>query len=187
MSSILAPSHTVCLPFFFYDVLDNLVRLKSDLSVKEALSEAFEVVHKRNPSRAEIEQIAHRLQNEKDTAPAKEADRRLAKRDPKKSFGGRFSEWLEKLDATETCILVADFDPEKARNLYTKVDRTLVIKLAEVKIHCMQETANTQFEAVLFGMGGGYKGHMESDSDVINLSDSDKDHSTLLKSLGMMH
>lgn len=183
MASILAPSYSVCLSFYFYEVIAEIVKRSPEMEVRAALQEALETTHGRAPTRKEVEQAAIRLQEDsrKDGSEGNESSTAH-----KKGFAGGLFDWIQSLNAEDTCILVAEYDPDKAKHLYTKVDRDLVLAMAKVKTNLIRETAVVQFEAVLFGMGGGYKGHTAQDGQVINLSEMDHDP-TILKQLGMMH
>lgn len=76
----------------------------------------------------------------------------------KGNFSDYYNEFMDKMDMTETCLWLADFDPEKARRLYLLEDYEVVEKMADFKRGYTREQQRLLFEGPLFGFGGKYGG-----------------------------
>lgn len=76
----------------------------------------------------------------------------------KGNFSDYYNDFMDKLDMTETCLWLADFDPDKARRLYLREDYEVVEKMADFKRGYTREQQRLLFEGPLFGFGGKYGG-----------------------------
>lgn len=102
------------------------------------------------------ERLAAHGQKVADTAPAATPDGKKKAAQPAKEFCDYLNAWLAKLDMSETCLWVADFNPVEARRLYLVEDYEVVEDLAELKMGWEREKARLHFEGALFGFGGKY-------------------------------
>ena len=75
---------------------------------------------------------------------------------PAKAFSDYLNAWLAKLDMSEVCLWIADFNPVEARRLYLVEDYEVVEAMAELKQGWEREKARLHFEGALFGFGGKY-------------------------------
>lgn len=76
----------------------------------------------------------------------------------KRTFGSEFIGWFSRLDIEQTILLLADFDFDKAFKIYSEVPATIVDKMIETKMGYEWTWAESNFEAVVYGMGGSFKG-----------------------------
>ena len=171
----------VCLPFFFYELLEEHSQqgMTAD-SVVQAFTEAFG----KAPTEQTLKLIIERLM-----AEAKEVEEELSRprkgASHKKVFGTGLSEYLAHLDVDSLCLLLADHDPIKAKLIYSQVDMRHAIAAAKAKTGLLAELAGVWYEAVMFGMGGHYKGSGPKDK-VVDLTEDSSQAIPMLKSLGLM-
>lgn len=76
----------------------------------------------------------------------------------KRSFGSEFIKWFGRLDIEQTILLLVNFDFEKAYKLYSEVPASVVDRMIETKMGYEWTHAENNFEAVVYGMGGSFKG-----------------------------
>ncbi len=101
----------------------------------------------------------------------------------KKSFASDYLKWVSQLDHEQVCMHVAGYDYDKARSLYTEVDRDSVLKLAKQKADSDWHGKMTEFEACLFGFGGGYGSGGEG-SNEFDMKEDLKSAEASIKGLG---
>ena len=77
-------------------------------------------------------------------------------RSPKKSFGTSYAAWLAELDATESCLYVAEGDIDKALHLYWHEDYLLVQEAVKFKSWHESQITLTRLEASMYGTGNKY-------------------------------
>lgn len=100
----------------------------------------------------------------------------------KKGFSSDYLKWVGELDHEGMCLHVADYNYDEAGHLYAEIDRDSVLKMAKQKADKDWHDKMVQFEACLFGFGGGY-----GDSEGSNTFDMRKDLESAeasIKSLG---
>lgn len=194
MPSIFYPTTDTILPFLFYEAITVLQEKTQNIELGEVISQAYKICHSRGPSSSQVEMIAARIMREAETAKKKveeqsgplKSDRPTeAKR---KAYGGFLLDWIGNLDAFEICMFVADFKLVEAKRLYCEEDKESVLKACELKGTFTWEKARAAHEAVLFGMGGGYKGHVQEEGvKEINLSEMEGPLPTAeLRKFGLM-
>jgi len=76
----------------------------------------------------------------------------------KRSFGSEFLKWYTQLDTEQTLLLLTGFDFGAAYRLYSEVPALIVDSMIQTKLGYEWNTAEKDFEAVVFGMGGSIKG-----------------------------
>lgn len=148
----------------------------------ESVIKSFKECSGRDLEGDELNYIVERLM-----AEAKEA---MEEKEPrsgttKRVFGTSFSKHLASLNGDETCLLLADHDPIRAREIYQTADVRIVIAAVKAKTSLLAELAGVWYEAVMFGMGGYYKGEGPNDK-VIDLSDDSTKAYSELRRLGLM-
>lgn len=74
----------------------------------------------------------------------------------KKGFSSDYLEWVGELNHEGMCLHIADYNYDEASHLYSEIDRDSVLKLAKQKADKDWHDKMVQFEACLFGFGGGY-------------------------------
>ena len=74
----------------------------------------------------------------------------------KKGFSSDYLTWVGELDHEGMCLHVADYDYDEAGHLYADIDRDSVLRMAKQKADKDWHDKMVQFEACLFGFGGGY-------------------------------
>lgn len=107
------------------------------------------------------------------------------KKSGKRSFGTEFLKWYTSLDTDQALLMMTNFNYEAAYNLYSKVPALLVDKMIETKLGYEWNSAEKDFEAVVFGMGGSIKGGSDSDKTFDNKTETgSKAMENQLKKLG---
>jgi hypothetical protein len=97
--------------------------------------------------------------------------------------------WFGKLDMEQTLLLIADYDFEKAKQLYCEVPAEVVDELIDIRMGYEWTQAEAKFEAVLFGMGGKIKGGSSDGDQSFNAPKNEADkqqQEAALKKLGFM-
>lgn len=88
--------------------------------------------------------------------------------------GQYMADHLSKMDATSTCLWLANFDAREAQRLYMDEDYELVETMAQVRRLHEQEASRLEFENALFGFGGSYgkgKGPAARDEGEVRVHD----------------
>jgi hypothetical protein len=76
----------------------------------------------------------------------------------RKTLGYQLQEWAKTLDSEAVCLLLADYDPEKAHRLYWFVESELVDRALQAKLNYLAARQSSSFEATMYGFGGRYEG-----------------------------
>jgi len=97
-----------------------------------------------------------------------------------KSLGTSYSEWLSKLDPTESCLYLCDFDTVKALNLFWREDVRIIQQALSLKGNKDSQIMLANMEACMYGFGGKY----EEDSGGQGIQLGTKEASDALNSLG---
>ena len=148
---------------------------ESGKTIQEVIKDSLKVTSvKTKPSRDDILYVYVRMQamNEENSsqpkdpsnpmnAPAKDTNK-------KKAFASEYLNWVSKLDHESMCLHAAGYDYEKASHLYTKVDRDAVMKILNQRADSDWHDKLSQFEACLFGFGGGYEKKGSNTFDLMN-------------------
>lgn len=169
---------SLCLPFLFYEILSETC---SEGMTEETVAEAYEGTFGDSPERSVLRETILRVLDEASGDVPKPPTGGFQK----KLFGTGFMDYLSKLDGARMCFYLADFDPEKAKRFYCEIDSKLISEAAKEKIGLTSEENGVAYEAVLFGMGGSYKGHGPKDN-VVDLTDDASAAIPRLKELGLM-
>ncbi len=94
----------------------------------------------------------------------------------KKTFGSSYAEWLSTLDATASCLYLADYDIERALNWYWNEDLLLVQEAIKIKSGHESQITLTRMEASMYGFGGHYADDKGNDgSTTIDLNEMSVD------------
>lgn len=174
------------LSLYFFEVLDEAQQIVNDSSGEGAeldnelglataiMASLIETDVCEEPTTEDVEYVADRLVKYYDEA--KKASEEKSKEGGlagtgKKTFAGEAMKFLGNLKPDEQCLYLADFDIEKAHHLYTQVDRDDIKVISEQKVGFQWEMMRVQFEASLFGFGGGYgDGESDPNAEVIDLT-----------------
>lgn len=196
MPSIFYPSEGSSLPFLFYEAITVIQEGDQDIELGEVIQKAYRVCHPHHSKLkpAQVEAIAKRLISEAEDAKKKAEElagpfkREKPPEAKRKAHGGFLIDWISSLEAWQLCLFVADFDLSEARRLYCKEDKWTVMQASELKGAYTWEQARAAHEAVLFGMGGGYKGYTQEEGvKEINLSEMEGPVPTAeLRKFGLM-
>ncbi len=89
----------------------------------------------------------------------------------KKGYLGTLTEFLSDKDTWDQVLLMSGFDYTKAEVWYTKVDADIALDALELSIKNRVTACVSDFEAVLFGMGGKYG---EGDADMHDMTEGDE-------------
>lgn len=87
-------------------------------------------------------------------------------------YASSFTKWLSALPPEQICLFIANYDIGYAEQLYCETDMTVVDELAAHRSAEKWESLKLGYEAVLFGMGGSYKGGADSEDaeDTVDLT-----------------
>jgi len=152
-------SSRLCLPMLFYECL---AEFSEDGMTEESVERAYSEVFPNHVFMShDAELIIERLVKEAEEFENAQKGKGVPKQ--KKTMGTGFLEYISKLDGETSCFFLADHDPIKAKKLYCEVDKHHVEKAAAEKAGYLAEISGVWFEAVMFGMGGHYKGHGPKD------------------------
>ena len=142
-----------------------------DRLIRDALSKCVQM-DKVSPE--DVEYVVRRLEAlAKEIEEGQERDSKDKPSSKKQAFASSFSDWISKLDPHNVCLLLADYNYDRAAHLYCKVDRDDVSAMSEQWMHREWERVKVGYESVVYGFGGGYedKPHAEIDVSVENHED----------------
>lgn len=155
----------VPLPFLFNDYLAHISENNPEATVGEAVRTAYALAV-RELSEVELESVVARLQAR--STGNTEDKKASATPDGKKYWGTNLAEWSLSSSTFDICCYVADYDLDKARRLYCETDSELVYELARSKYARDYEFARANFEAAVYGFGGGF-GEGGNNADTVDL------------------
>lgn len=180
MPSVFYPSTSTPLPFLFYEAITVIQEKDNEIELGTVIQQAHQICYPAltNPTTEQVESIAKRLveeakeAKEKATQEAGPFKREKPPEAKRKAHGGFLLDWISSLEAYQLCLFVADFSLVEARRLYCTEDKWAVLAASELKGAYTWEQARATHEAVLFGMGGGYKGYTQEEGvKEVNLSE----------------
>jgi hypothetical protein len=155
--------------FLFYEIMALIYERVPEISTRELI--ATTLVQTKQVTTAQVttdhffvdaafEKIdALKKQSEGEAVEAK-------RKSNKRTFGAKFTRYFEKLDPEKKCLMAADYDFERARYLYCDIDRVVASEIIKAKFDNLFELQMLQFEGVVFGMGGSFKGSANPDDEV---------------------
>ena len=73
-------------------------------------------------------------------------------------LGQTTRKWLFSMDADAICVLLADWDYDRASHLYWRVDHRDLMKMFEVRAEYEETRIAIAYEGALYGFGGELKG-----------------------------
>ncbi len=153
-------------------------------STEDCISLAMiEVLQIESPSVEDMEYVLQRLDSLSRIGVDASAEDRQEQR---KTFGSQFMVWLRSLSPASLCLYAAGFDMDKAEKYYCRWDQDDVLELARLKMEHEWERAVVEYESVLYGMGGSYKGdkgNKGGDSEGVRVFDLTKDDKAGMQAL----
>lgn len=170
------------LSLYFFEVLEELFQ---ELSVIEEIDDVVLTATivsaltlsgtKKGPTSEDIAYVVERMhdynsQKEKKEKELEEAETKT-KKGSNKAFAEHAIEWIGHLPADKMCIWLADYDYELAEKFYCKYDRDTVTTMIDQKVENEWERMRVQFEASLFGFGGGYGESNDPNAEIIDLTE----------------
>ena len=155
--------HLFPVPLIVFERLAGLQHLLPEVALAQTMSECC---NKPAPTEAEVLYFVDRLQTQTESA----TDKTEARPEPKfkvRSLGTAFQDFLKQLDVSRILLMACNYDYEKARHLYTRVDYTVANQVVEDFLRLQNERNHILYESVLYGFGGKYKEETEEyfDSD----------------------
>lgn len=87
----------------------------------------------------------------------------------RKTFGSSYAEWLSELDATSSCLYLADYDITKALHYYWEEDYLIVQEAIRIKSGHESQITLTRMEASMYGFGGKYADDKGGDGNTVDL------------------
>jgi hypothetical protein len=143
------------IPLIAFERLSALSHLPAEEALPIVLAECC---NKPNPTEAEVVYFLERIRDD-----SKEAQEKIeAVTDAKpantstKTLGTSFKKFLGQLDSARLLLLACGWDYEKAKYLYTKVDRKAANQIIDDFLELQHERNTYLFEATMYGFGGGY-------------------------------
>lgn len=174
----------ICLPPLFYEVLREVCGEEGVTAT--ALVMAYQETFGEAPTSDQLAEILSRLTLEAQEAVERGTQEKSDYRPKKKqTFASSYAEYLQEMDVSDLCFLLANFNPELAKKLYCSVDTKLIEQAGMRKVVHLTQDASVAFEAVLFGMGGHYKGAGPNDK-VIDLTEDANAAREAFQQLGLM-
>ena len=147
------------LPLIAFEHLASLAHLEP---VDACLRTMIDCCGVPDPNESQIKYFLDRVQGDAEKAnalvesrPAPNPDQRITER---RSLGSSFDTFIRSLDSSRLLMLACHGDYEKAKHLYTKVDRDDAMQVINDFIRLHTERNTILFESVLYGFGGSYKG-----------------------------
>lgn len=157
--------------FLFSDYLREIIERSPEATLGDAVQSAAASCGM-TLGASEVLNVATRLKARKEkTTPEKTAEEEsMGPAKPKGRFWGQnLTDWVESRTPFDVCCYAASFDMDKARHLYCQVDTDLVYAMAQSKFQHDFEMARANFEAAVFGFGGGFGDG--DNADVVDLRD----------------
>lgn len=146
-----------------------------DQTMGELVAALYQEIYGRELEDAELVEICERLiKNGDEVASTPAPPPGAVTKKPsagKRMFSDYFNEWAAGLDLGQQCLWIADFDPSRARHLYMYEDFEMVEALAALRLDFERERNRVQFEASLFGFGGGYGKQSKRDEGEVKVHD----------------
>ena len=128
---------------------------------------------------ADIAYVAERLEKLAEEKVAKEEE----KPSKKQGFAVSFAAWAGKLKPCEMCLIAANYDYFLAKRLYAEVDREDVMEMSAQWMAREWENVKVNYEAVVYGFGGGYK---EGSADsVVDVSTDDNTNGKVINAAAL--
>ena len=72
------------------------------------------------------------------------------------SLGTQYAQWLSGLDASQACLMLANYDLDKARAWYWYVSTEIISAALKIKAEQISHDVLASMEASLYGFGGKY-------------------------------
>lgn len=116
---------------------------------------ALKECHGGTPTDDDIDAAVEKLQNVILDAQ-KQAEKKLPTKPRGNQFAAAYIDWVEQLDPVATCLFVSGFDFERARILYSEVDREDVMLLVERYLSSEWEKIKLGYESAVYGAGGSF-------------------------------
>lgn len=155
------------LSFLFFEVLQAVFdRTDESVSMQQLVSTTLVqtgqcTLQQLQENPALVLEVCERIKARKDRIDAEVAAVSAEKKQPKKSqrgFGTKFAQDFEELDGEGKCLFAADYDFERAREMYCLLDKDVASKIIKSKFDYVINLQVLQFEGVVFGMGGSFDG-----------------------------
>lgn len=138
------------------------VQAEPDLELGELVRTLYAEVYRELLEHDQLIEVCTRIeahgQKIEERAAVKTQDKRKPTIKGGRQFSDYFNEFIEKLDTSQVCLWLADFDTERARFLYFREDYEVVAAMVELKLGLEREHNRVVFEGALFGFGGKYGG-----------------------------
>lgn len=156
--------------FLFYEVMAEIYERAPDINMHSLIATTIvqtgqATVDQVTSNSSWVENALIKIDALKSQAEKGEEERQ--RKSNKRTFGAKFSRYFEKLSPEKKCLLTADYDYERARHLYCDLDRAVASEIIKAKFDNLFEIQTLQFEGVVFGMGGSFKGSGNNE-DVID-------------------
>ena len=146
------------LTLYFLESVAKISESDPDLSAEEVIRQSLRQAGLQAKAKSEdVEYALVRMQEIKEEVQGKKEEEGGDKSD-KQSLGTDFMKWLSDFRSEEICMFIAGFDSLKAREIYRGWDRDEVTKASRMLYRYEWERLKAQFEASMYGFGGGYGG-----------------------------
>lgn len=144
---------------------------------KQIVLEGYSLVHDEALVSELIDSLMKRVFERIDELNTQEQESKTSGRKSGKTFGSSYAEWLSELDATQSCLYLADYDITKALQLYWNEDYKIVQEAIKLKSNHESQKTLAQLESCMYGFGGKYSDDSGAGNDpnTVNIDDANPD------------
>ena len=156
-------------------IVGNLSAIEdlTDELFRQVVADGYALIHDREVVEAYLEGLVNRVLAR--IAELQIQEEKANNRRNKKTFGSSYAEWLSTLDATSSCLYLADYDIAKALRWYWDEDYLLVQEAIKVKSGHESQITLTRMEASMYGFGGRYADDKGNDANTVDLDEMNAD------------
>ena len=186
---------TLPVSHLFLALFAEAVQADPEQSLGELVRTLYAEVYQRFLEEDELHAVCERLHGH-GQAVKQRAEATGNKRKPsttKRGFGQYYTDFIHKLDTSQACLWLSDFDVVRARQMYEREDHEIVDAMLQLRIGVEHERNRLLFEGALFGFGGQYgssgpRGIDEGEVRVHDYSDMSSDEALKrLQQMGRRH
>ena len=163
--------HLFPIPLLAFERIDALRHLAPEQVIGQVLAECC---NKPKPTPEEITYFIRRVQGEVSQAEQQIApSESISTHTTSRTLGTSFNKLVSSMDTSRLLLWACNWDYQKAKYLYTQVDKTIAKQVVDDFLKVTQETNTYTFEATLYGFGGSYTEDSGNDPDDIDLTQLD--------------
>ncbi len=179
--SLFLPHKRPLLTFLLQETIATVLASEPEATIEEVLAAAHIMAGMKVPSQAQMLALAERLSTKE--APVEGSQSKSGG----PAMGRALLDWMEQLPTDQMCLLVCDYDTERARNLYCHTDIEIAGAVFSLFMDKAWQSFRAQFEASLYGFGGSLEGGGEVPTVDVDMGDNTQVMNMLseLKAMGL--